>query len=64
MYGWILEAYKYDYENHLAYEDVPEDDEIRLYQAYWKIRDEKCYAGNGYFKDIEKLVGYKTAQEL
>jgi asparagine synthase (glutamine-hydrolysing) len=64
MYGWILEAYKYDYENNLAYEDVPEDDEIRLYQAYWKIRDEQCYAGNGYFKDIEKLVGYKTAQEL
>lgn len=64
MYGWILEAYKHDYENNLAYEDVPEDDEIRLYQAYWKIRDEQCYAGNGYFKDIEKLVGYKTAQEL
>ncbi len=62
MYGWILEAYKYDYENNLVYEDLPEDDEIRLYQAYWKLRDEQCYAGNGYFKDIEKLVGYKTGQ--
>jgi asparagine synthase (glutamine-hydrolysing) len=63
MYGWILEAYKHDFENQLAYDDVPEDDEIRLYQAFWKHRDEQCYAGNGYFKDMQKLVGNKISEQ-
>jgi asparagine synthase (glutamine-hydrolysing) len=59
MYGWILEAYMLDYQNNNEYEVTINDEEMRLYVTYWRLRDEQCYKGNDYFKDITKLVGYK-----
>ena len=59
MYGWILESYMFDYQNNKEYDVTINDEEMRLYVAYWRLRDEQCYKGNDYFKDITKLVGYK-----
>lgn len=64
MYGWILETYMYDYQNKKEYDVTVTDEEIRLYLAYWKLRDEQCYQGNDYFKDVTKLVGYKETNTL
>lgn len=51
MYGWILEAYKFDYENKLDYKLEPKDDELKLYYEFWKYRDDQCYRANNYFND-------------
>jgi asparagine synthase (glutamine-hydrolysing) len=59
MYGWILEAYMFDYQNKLEYNLVSDDEETTLYHLYWKYRDEQCYKANDYFKDKTKLKGYK-----
>ncbi len=52
MYGWIMEAYKYDFENKLEYNLVPENEEMKFCLDYWKIRDEGTYKGEKLRKTI------------
>ena len=51
MYGWILEAYKYDYEHQIEYSLIPENAEMRFCLDFWKYRDETTRSGD-LFKSI------------
>ena len=46
MYGWILEAYKYDYDHQIEYSLIPENTEMRFYLDFWKYRDETTRDGD------------------
>jgi len=46
MYGWIMEAYKFDHDNHIEYSITPENEEIRFCLDFWKYRDETTYKGD------------------
>ncbi len=51
MYGWILEAYKFDYDHQIEYSLIPENEETRFYLDFWKYRDEITRKGD-LFKSI------------
>ena len=51
MYGWILEAYKFDYDHQVEYSLIPENEEMRFCLDFWKYRDETTRNG-GLFKSI------------
>ncbi|MEI6750099.1 MAG: asparagine synthase-related protein [Bacteroidota bacterium] len=45
MYGWILEAYKFDYDHQIEYSLIPENEEMRFCLDFWKFRDETTRNG-------------------
>ena len=51
MYGWILEAYKFDYDHQIEYSLVPENEEMKFCLDFWKYRDETTRNGD-LFKSI------------
>lgn len=46
MYGWIMEAYKYDYEHEIGYNFKPGSAETEFYLHFWKYRDEQTREGD------------------
>ena len=48
MYGWLLEAYKFDYDHQIEYSLVLENEEMKFCLDFWKYRDEITRNGHRY----------------